>query len=43
MLVAEDNVVNQKVALMLLKKLGVKADLVADGAQAIAAVEGKSI
>jgi CheY-like chemotaxis protein/anti-sigma regulatory factor (Ser/Thr protein kinase) len=39
-LVAEDNVVNQKVVLMLLKKLGVNADLAADGAQAIAAVEG---
>jgi signal transduction histidine kinase/streptogramin lyase/ActR/RegA family two-component response regulator len=39
-LVAEDNVVNQKVVLMLLKKLGVNADLVADGAQAIDAVVG---
>jgi signal transduction histidine kinase len=39
-LVAEDNVVNQKVVLMLLKKLGVNADLAADGAQAIAAVVG---
>jgi len=39
-LVAEDNVVNQKVALMLLKRLGVNADLAADGAQAIAAVAG---
>jgi CheY-like chemotaxis protein len=39
-LVAEDNVVNQKVVLMLLKKLGVNADLVADGAQAIEAVIG---
>ena len=39
-LVAEDNVVNQKVVLMLLKKLGVQADLVADGAQAIEAVMG---
>ena len=39
-LVAEDNVVNQKVALMLLGKLGVKADLAADGSQAIAAVLG---
>jgi len=39
-LVAEDNVVNQKVVLMLLKKLGVNADLVADGAQAIEAVMG---
>jgi len=37
-LVAEDNLVNQKVVLMLLRKLGVNADLAADGAQAIAAV-----
>ena len=36
-LVAEDNAVNRKVVQMLLKKLGVNADLVADGAQAIAA------
>jgi CheY-like chemotaxis protein len=38
-LVAEDNMVNQKVVLMLLKKLGVNADSVTDGVQAIAAVE----
>ena len=37
-LVAEDNVVNQKVALKLLEKLGVKADLAADGSQTIKAV-----
>jgi signal transduction histidine kinase/CheY-like chemotaxis protein len=37
-LVAEDNSVNQKVVLMLLEKLGVHADLAADGSQAIAAV-----
>ena len=37
-LVAEDNLVNQKVVLLLLGKIGVKADLAADGAQAIAAV-----
>jgi CheY-like chemotaxis protein len=37
-LVAEDNVVNQRVVLMLLEKLGVKADLAKDGSQAIAAV-----
>jgi signal transduction histidine kinase/CheY-like chemotaxis protein len=36
-LVAEDNVVNQKVVLMLLKQLGVKADLAEDGSEAIAA------
>ena len=39
-LVAEDNIVNQKVALMLLKRLGVTADIAADGAQAITAVVG---
>jgi signal transduction histidine kinase/AmiR/NasT family two-component response regulator/streptogramin lyase len=39
-LVAEDNAVNRKVVLMLLKKLGVTADVAADGAQAIAAIEG---
>jgi len=37
-LVAEDNVVNQKVVQMALKKLGVNAALAADGAQAVAAV-----
>ena len=37
-LVAEDNVINQKVVFMLLQKLGVKADLAPDGSQAIAAV-----
>jgi signal transduction histidine kinase/CheY-like chemotaxis protein len=39
-LVAEDNLVNQKVALMMLEKLGVKADLAMDGSGAIAAVVG---
>jgi CheY-like chemotaxis protein len=39
-LVAEDNAVNQRVVLMLLEKLGVKADVVADGSEAIAAVMG---
>jgi signal transduction histidine kinase/FixJ family two-component response regulator/streptogramin lyase len=39
-LVAEDNVVNQKVALLLLERLGVKADLAENGSQAIAAVMG---
>jgi PAS domain S-box-containing protein len=34
-LVAEDNVVNQEVALGILKKLGVRAEAVADGAEAI--------
>ena len=38
-LVADDNAINRKVAVMLLKKLGVNADCVTDGVQAIAAVE----
>jgi CheY-like chemotaxis protein len=41
-LVAEDNLVNQKLVLKLLEKLGVKADLAKDGSQAIAAVMGKA-
>jgi signal transduction histidine kinase/CheY-like chemotaxis protein/streptogramin lyase len=36
-LVAEDNPVNQRVVLKLLERVGVKADLAVDGAQAIAA------
>lgn len=36
-LVAEDNPVNQRVVLKLLERLGIKADLAVDGAQAIAA------
>jgi signal transduction histidine kinase/ligand-binding sensor domain-containing protein/CheY-like chemotaxis protein len=36
-LVAEDNLINQKIVVMLLAKLGVKADLASDGSQAIAA------
>ena len=40
-LVAEDNVVNQKVVLKLLQQLGVNADMAADGAQAIAAAGRK--
>jgi CheY-like chemotaxis protein len=39
-LVAEDNRVNQKLILVLLKGLGVDADLAPDGAQAITAAEG---
>ena len=39
-LLAEDNVINQMVVLKLLEKMGVKADLVRDGSEAIAAVEG---
>jgi signal transduction histidine kinase/CheY-like chemotaxis protein/streptogramin lyase len=41
-LVAEDNPVNQKIALMMLEELGVTADLAAGGLQAIAAAVGNS-
>ena len=37
-LVAEDNVVNQRVALLMLDRLGYRADVVADGVEAVAAV-----
>jgi signal transduction histidine kinase/CheY-like chemotaxis protein len=37
-LLAEDNVINQKVVIRLLEKMGVKADLARDGSEAIAAV-----
>ncbi|HSS77552.1 MAG TPA: ATP-binding protein, partial [Thermoanaerobaculia bacterium] len=37
-LVAEDNVINQKVALLLLQQLGLAADLAADGEEALAAL-----
>ena len=40
-LLAEDNVINQKVVLKLLEKMGVKADLARDGSEVMAAVEEK--
>ena len=39
-LVAEDNPVNQKLALRLLERMGYRADVAGDGLQAIAAIEG---
>jgi GAF domain-containing protein/CheY-like chemotaxis protein len=39
-LLAEDNAVNQKLALRLLERMGYRADVAGDGLQAIAAIEG---
>ena len=41
-LIAEDNPVNQKVAVRMLEKLGCKADVAANGQQAVAAVDAKA-
>ena len=38
-LLAEDNITNQQVAVGLLKRLGLRADAVADGAEAVKALE----
>jgi CheY-like chemotaxis protein len=41
-LVVEDNLINQQVALMMLKKLGLNADVAINGAQAVSAATDKT-
>jgi len=41
-LIAEDNPVNQKIALIVLKKLGYQADTAANGQEVLLALEGRS-
>jgi CheY-like chemotaxis protein len=41
-LVVEDNMVNQKVAVALLKRLGVRADVASDGREAVERVQSRS-